>query len=219
MPRGFFLIRAPLKKSLLILFSVLFVDQTVKYLIKTNLMLGESIQVAGNWCYLTFVENNGMAFGMEFGGEFGKLFLSLFRVVVVGTMCYFLLKASKEKKLHPGLQISFSLIIAGAIGNIIDSAFYGLIYNDSFGQVASLFPAEGGYGTFLHGRVVDMFYFPLFEGHFPSWSPIYPSEEFIFFSPVFNVADFSISIGAVIFLFYQKHFFQEKKKEESVIEA
>jgi len=207
------------KKSLIILLSVLAIDQTVKFLIKTNLMLGESIQVAGHWCYLTFVENNGMAFGMEFGGEFGKLFLSLFRIVVVGTMCYYLLKASKEKKLHPRLQVSFSLIIAGAIGNIIDSAFYGLIFNDSFGQVASLFPTEGAYGTFLHGRVVDMFYFPLFEGHFPSWSPVYAGEEFIFFSPVFNVADFSISIGAVIFLFYQKHFFTEKKKEDPVVEA
>jgi signal peptidase II len=219
MPRGFFLTFSPVKKSLFILLSVLFVDQAVKLWIKTHMVLGESIQVAGHWFYITFVENYGMAFGMEFGGDFGKLFLSLFRVVVVGVMAYYLLKASREKKLHPGLQVSFSLIIAGAIGNIIDSAVYGLIFNDSFGQVASLFPAEGGYGTFLHGRVVDMFYFPLFEGHFPSWSPVYANEQFIFFSPVFNVADAAISVGAVVFLFYQKHFFAEKKNEETPAEA
>ena len=193
--------------------SVLFFDQVLKFWIKTHLMLGESIRIAGNWFYISFVENNGMAFGMEFGGEFGKLFLSLFRIVVVGVMAYYLLKAAKEKKLHPGLEVSFSLIIAGAIGNIIDSALYGLIFNDSFGQVASFLPPEGGYGTFLHGKVVDMFYFPLFEGHFPSWSPIYATEQFIFFSPVFNIADAAISIGAVIFLFYQKHFFTEKNED------
>jgi signal peptidase II len=204
-----------LKKSLIILLSVLIVDQLVKVWIKTHMMLGESIQVAGNWFYITFVENNGMAFGMEFGGEFGKLFLSLFRVVVVGVMAYYLLKAAKENKLHPGLQVSFSLIIAGAIGNIIDSAFYGLFFNDSFGQVASFMPPEGTYGKFLHGKVVDMFYFPLFEGHFPSWSPIFSGEAFVFFSPVFNVADSAISIGAVIFMFYQKHFFNEKQTAPS----
>ncbi|MEZ5174440.1 MAG: signal peptidase II [Bacteroidia bacterium] len=108
---------------------------------------------------------------------------------------------------------SFSFIVAGAIGNIIDSAFYGLIFNDSFGQVATLFPPEGGYASFLHGHVVDMFYFPLIESNFPDWIPFWGGEHFIFFSPVFNLADASITFGAGIFLIYQKHFFAEKKAE------
>jgi signal peptidase II len=177
-------------------------------------MLGESVRVSGDWFYLSFVENNGMAFGIEFGGEFGKLFLSLFRIAVVGTMAWFLFKAAKKNALHPGLVWSFSFIIAGAIGNIIDSVFYGIVFNDSFGQVATFMPAEGGYSTFLHGHVVDMFYFPIIESHFPQWFPMWGGEAFVFFSPVFNVADASITLGAIIFLFFQKHFFNEKAEEK-----
>ena len=182
-------------------------------------MLGESVSVAGDWFYLSFVENNGMAFGLEFGGEFGKLFLTLFRIGVVGAMAWYLFKAAKKKTLHPGLVWSFSFIVAGAIGNIIDSAFYGIIFNDSFGQVASFMPEEGGYGTFLHGYVVDMFYFPIIESHFPDWMPFWGGESFTFFSPVFNVADASITAGAGVFLLFQKHFFKEEgKKVEEIAE-
>jgi signal peptidase II len=207
------------RKPLLIIFFVLLVDQIVKFWIKTHFMLGESVSVAGDWFYLSFVENNGMAFGLEFGGEFGKLFLSLFRIGVVGAMAWYLFKAAKKKTLHPGLVWSFSFIVAGAIGNIIDSAFYGIIFNDSFGQVASFMPEEGGYGTFLHGYVVDMFYFPIIESHFPDWMPFWGGESFTFFSPVFNVADASITAGAGVFLLFQKHFFKEEgKKVEEIAE-
>lgn len=208
-----------MRKPLLIIFFVLLVDQIVKFWIKTHFMLGESVSVAGDWFYLSFVENNGMAFGLEFGGEFGKLFLSLFRIGVVGAMAWYLFKAAKKKTLHPGLVWSFSFIVAGAIGNIIDSAFYGIIFNDSFGQVASFMPEEGGYGTFLHGYVVDMFYFPIIESHFPDWMPFWGGESFTFFSPVFNVADASITAGAGVFLLFQKHFFKEEgKKVEEIAE-
>jgi len=202
------------KKPLIIILLVLLADQILKIWIKTNMFLGESIRVAGDWFYITFIENYGMAFGMEFGGEYGKLILSLFRIVVVGTMLYFLFKASKNKTLHQGLVVSFSLIVAGAIGNIIDSAVYGLLFNDSYGQVATFMSAEGGYATFLHGRVVDMFYFPIIESHFPSWFPVWGGEDFTFFSPVFNLADASITTGVGIFIIYQKHFFKEEKKSE-----
>jgi signal peptidase II len=202
------------RQPLIIILLVLLADQVLKFWVKTSFMLGESIPVAGNWFYLSFVENNGMAFGIEFGGEFGKLFLSLFRIVVVGAMTWFLFKSASKFTLHPGLVTSFSFIVAGAIGNIIDSAFYGLIFNDSFGQVATLFPPDGGYESFLHGHVVDMFYFPIIESTFPDWLPFWGGEHFIFFSPVFNLADASITFGAGIFLIYQKHFFNEKPKEE-----
>lgn len=201
------------RQPLIIILLVLLADQILKVWVKTSFMLGESVSVAGDWFYLSFVENNGMAFGIEFGGEFGKLFLSLFRIGVVGAMTWFLFKSTIKSTLHPGLVTSFSFIVAGAIGNIIDSAFYGLIFNDSFGQVASLFPAEGGYETFLHGHVVDMFYFPIIESTFPDWFPFWGGEHFVFFSPVFNLADASITLGAGIFLIYQKHFFNEKNSE------
>jgi len=180
--------------------------------------LQDSIRVAGDWFYITFIENNGMAFGMEFGGEWGKITLSLFRIIVVGIMTWFLLRAARENKLHQGLLVSFSLIVAGAIGNIIDSLFYGIIFNDSFGQVATFLSPEGGYSSFLHGRVVDMFYFPLIESRFPDWLPIWGGENFIFFSPVFNVADAAITSGVGLFLIYQKHFFNDEKgKKQGVI--
>ena len=149
---------------------VLLVDQVLKVWIKTHMTMGEEFSVIGSWFRIHFVENNGMAFGFEFGGDYGKIFLSLFRVVAVFGIGWYILKLIK-KGLPMGFIACVSLIFAGAIGNIIDSAFYGLIFNDSSGQVSTLFPEGGGYASFLHGRVVDMFYFPLFSGVFPHWVP------------------------------------------------
>ena len=203
-------------KSIIVIFAILIADQALKIWIKTNLSLGDEIVVLKNWFILHFVENNGMAFGFEFAGEYGKIFLSVFRIVAVFAIGWYLLKLAKQKHIPFGFIISLSLIFAGAVGNIIDSLFYGLIFNDSFGQVASLFPTGGGYAGFLHGRVVDMLYFPLFTGRYPSWLPFVGGNPFIFFRPVFNVADSSISVGIFsILLFYRKYFNKTVKKEEN----
>ncbi len=195
-----------LKKSILIVVLILLADQILKIWIKTNMTLGQEFNIIGHWFLIHFVENNGMAFGFEFGGEYGKIFLSLFRVVAVFGIGWYILKLVK-KDLPMGFIACVSLIFAGAIGNIIDSAFYGLIFNDSYGRVASLFPEGGGYATFLHGRVVDMFYFPLISGTYPSWVPLAGGSDFQFFRPVFNIADSSISIGIFsIIFFYRKQF-------------
>lgn len=195
-----------MKKPILLILLVLFLDQFLKIWIKTHLLLGEEIHLAGNWAILHFTENNGMAFGMEFAGNYGKLFLSLFRIVAVFALAYYIYWLT-TKKAKTGLVLSFALIFAGAFGNIIDSIFYGRIFSESYNQLATLFPAGGGYSGLLHGKVVNMLYFPLLQGHFPSWFPFWGSEEFIFFRPVFNLADFSISVGVGIILVYQKRFF------------
>lgn len=199
-------------KSLLLIFLILVADQILKIYIKTHFMLGEEVVVAKNWFIIHFVENNGMAFGFEFGDSIGKYFLSIFRIAAIGALGWYLSKLWK-RDLPFGIIACFSLIIAGAAGNLIDSAFYGLIFNESHGQVATLFPEGGGYTSFLLGKVVDMFYFPLVETHFPSWFPLWGGQEFIFFRPVFNIADSAISVGIVtIFIFYRS-FFDEKKEE------
>ncbi len=202
-----------LQKSTLIVVLVLLADQILKLWIKTNMALGDEFPIIGRWFIIHFVENNGMAFGFEFGGDYGKIFLSLFRVVAVFGIGYYILKLAK-KDIPMGFIACVALIFAGAIGNIIDSAFYGLIFSDSYGQVASLFPAGGGYATFLHGRVVDMFYFPLFSGIYPEWVPFIGGSDFQFFRPVFNVADSSITIGIFsIMIFYRKQFSELTSKE------
>lgn len=173
--------------------------------------LGQEFPVFGNWFYIHFTENPGMAFGMEFGGEFGKLALSLFRIIAVTVIGFYLFRLPKTT--HKGLKISAALIFAGAVGNIIDSVFYGVIFNDSFNQLATFFPAEGGYESLLHGRVVDMFWFPLFDGTFPDWFPIWGGEDFLFFRPVFNVADAAISVGIGLVFIFQKKFFGNKESE------
>ena len=209
-----------LQKSILIVVLVLLVDQILKIWIKTNMTLGQEFPVIGNWFIIHFVENNGMAFGFEFGGDYGKIFLSLFRVVAVFGIGWYILQLIK-KGLPMGFIACVSLIFAGAIGNIIDSAFYGLIFNDSYGEVSKLFPPSGGYASFLHGRVVDMFYFPLFSGVFPNWVPFVGGTDFQFFRPVFNVADSAISVGIFsIIIFYRKQFnnLDRKEKEESTTE-
>lgn len=200
-------------KSILLIFLILLADQVLKIFIKTHFMLGEEVVIFKNWFIIHFVENNGMAFGFEFGNSIGKYFLSIFRIVAIGALAWYLTKLWK-KEIPFGLIACFSLILAGAAGNLIDSAVYGLIFNDSHGQVATFMPAGGGYTTFLLGKVVDMFYFPLIETHYPSWFPIWGGQEFIFFRPVFNIADSSISVGIVaIFIFYRSHF--DEKKEEA----
>lgn len=209
-----------LAKSLLIVTLILLVDQVLKIYIKTTMAIGDEFPVFGNWFYIHFVENNGMAFGAEltFLGEYGKLFLSVFRIVAVIAIGWYILKLIK-KDLSMGFIACISLIFAGAIGNIIDSAFYGLIFSDSYGQIASVFPEGGGYASFLHGRVVDMFYFPLIEGRYPEWLPFKGGEEFLFFRPVFNIADSSITVGIFsILLFYRKTFSMLEKDDEQPIE-
>lgn len=200
-------------KLLLFAIILLIIDQVVKIWIKTHMVIGEEINVFGDWFKILFVENNGMAFGMEFGdGKAGKMFLSLFRIVAVGAIGWYIVRLVKEKA-PTGVLFSFVLIFCGAIGNIIDSLFYGMIFDDSHYQVATLFPPDGGYAGFLHGRVVDMLYFPLIEGRFPVWMPIWGGQEFIFFRPVFNLADSYITIGVLILiLFYRKFFTDDKKK-------
>lgn len=201
-------------KVSLIVFLVLLIDQSVKIWVKTHMEYGDEIQIFGlNWALIHFVENNGMAFGLQLGGDYGKLVLSLFRIVAVGFLIYYIRFLIKEKA-NFGLQLSFALILAGAVGNIIDSAFYGLIFSESsyHGGVAQLFPPEGGYGTFLHGKVVDMLYFPMIEGNFPEWFPIWGGNHFMFFKPVFNIADTAISVGVINILLFQRSFFSHKEQ-------
>lgn len=180
--------------------------------------MGESHTVFANWFYIHFTENEGMAFGMKLGGSWGKLFLSLFRIVAVILMGWWLYKVSRVKG-STGLVVCISLIIAGALGNIIDSAFYGLIFNEStFMQVASIFPPGGGYASFLHGKVVDMLYFPIIETHYPSWFPIYGGQDFLFFRPVFNIADSSITTGVLLLILFQNRFFGKRDSIQSPVE-
>ncbi len=192
-----------LQKSGLLIGIILIIDQASKYWIKTNLMLGEEFNVIGNWFRIHFVENNGMAFGFEFAGEYGKMFLTLFRIVAVTFIGWYLVKIAKQDHIPTGFRVCVALIFAGAVGNIIDCVFYGVIFNDSFRQVAELFPATGGYSSFLHGKVVDMLYFPLIDSYYPNWIPFIGGHSFQFFRPVFNVADSSISIGiCTLLIFY-----------------
>lgn len=207
-------------RLLFVIFAVLIADQVLKVWIKTNLSLGEEIVIFKDWFIIHFVENNGMAFGFEFAGEYGKLFLSFFRILAVIAIGWYLFKLTRLKQIPFGFLASIALIFSGAIGNIIDSILYGMIFNHSYGQVADFLPDGGGYASFLHGRVVDMFYFPLLQGNFPDWLPVWGGKDFIFFRPVFNIADSSITIGIFsILLFYRKQFNSlettEKKNEDT----
>lgn len=193
------------RKSILIIVLILVADQTLKVLVKTNMTLYEQIPFLGNWGILHFVENNGMAFGFSIPGGWGKIILTLFRmgaVIAIG----FYLKHLITLGAHKGLIISLSMVMAGALGNIIDSVFYGVIFSGSnVIETATLFPEGGGYAPLLHGKVVDMFYFPIIKGNYPSW--FRDGSSFIFFRPVFNIADSSITVAVVIILLNQKRFF------------
>ena len=191
-----------MKKPLLVIFIILLIDQITKFWIKLNMTIGESFSVLGDWFQIYFIENNGMAFGWEFGAQYGKLVLSIFRIIAVALLFYLIYYLAK-KKTKFGPLFGISLITAGALGNIIDGMFYGMIFSEStFTQVATLFPADGGYSGFLQGKVVDMLYFPLFT--IPEWMPFFGGQ--IFFSPIFNIADSAITIGFLYLLIFQWDF-------------
>ena len=187
-----------MRKPLILIFAILIADQILKIWIKLNLSLGEEIALIGDWCKIHFIENEGMAFGMAFGGSWGKLFLTLFRIAASVAIFIYLKKLIKRKESKLVIY-SMALIFAGAVGNIIDSLFYGLIFSDSsFFHSAEIF--QGGYGSFLHGRVVDMFYFPLIDTTFPNWLPLFGGQPFQFFNAIFNIADISITFGVLILI-------------------
>lgn len=194
----------PGKQVALIVFMLLLIDQAVKIWIKTHMTIGESIPVFGNWFQIYFIENNGMAFGMQFGGAIGKFFLTALRLVLIGVIIYYV-----KKLIESGSSRAFltgvALILVGAIGNVIDSMFYGILFSESnFTQVAALFPEGGGYAPFMFGKVVDMLYFPIIDTTLPQWFPFKGGEQFIFFRPIFNIADSCITIGVFYLLLFKR---------------
>lgn len=198
------------RSAILLIIGIVVVDQVLKFWIKTHMLIGQEYDILGHWFRIHFIENEGMAYGLSFGGSMGKIALTLFRLgaVVFG---FYILKRLIKDRYHKGLVICGAMILAGAIGNLVDSLFYGMIFSSSsYTQLAQLFPAGGGYAHFLQGKVVDMLYFPLYEGFLPTWIPFKGGEYFIFFQPVFNIADASISVGVITILLFQKTFFQRK---------
>ncbi|MEG1586901.1 MAG: lipoprotein signal peptidase [Bacteroidales bacterium] len=195
--------------ALLLVFLVLIVDQASKIWVKTHMTMHESIEITP-WFFIYFTENNGMAYGIEL---FSKLFLTLFRIAAVTAFSIYLYKCIR-KHYSTGFILCIALIIAGATGNIIDSVFYGQIFSNSYGQLATMFPEGGGYAPFFYGKVVDMLYFPLFQFTWPHWMPFVGGEEFLFFRPIFNIADSAITVGvALLFIFYRHHLGDDKKKD------
>jgi signal peptidase II len=201
-------------KAILLIVLVLVIDQIIKIQIKTTMTIGQSIFVFGDWFQIRFIENPGMAFGLDIPGRWGKPVLTLFRIFAVAVIGWYL-RQMIIKKASNGLIFCIALILAGASGNIIDSIFYGVIFDEStFFKVATMFPEDGGYAPLLYGKVVDMLYLPVIQG-LPEWFPGKGGENFIFFRPIFNIADTSITTGILIILIYQKRFF---KSEEHLVE-
>ena len=202
-----------MKRCIILVLLILLLDQAFKVWIKTHMYIGQEYHVLGDWFLIHFTENEGMAFGMKLGGSAGKLILSIFRIIAVILIGYYMYTLTRKKQ-PAGLLLSLSLILAGALGNIIDSAFYGLLFSaSSYHTVAEFLPEGGGYAPFLYGKVVDMLYFPLIETNLPDWLPIWGGKHFIFFRPVFNLADSSITIGVIILIVFQKKFFGRERGE------
>lgn len=202
-----------LKKATLLIILILLIDQISKIYIKTHFALGKGFPVF-DWFEILFVENEGMAWGAKIPGQYGKLILTLFRLVAICGIGYWLWD-SVRKKGSAILVSAVALIFAGAFGNIIDSVFYGILFNDSHGQLATFLPEAGGYGTLFHGKVVDMLYFPLWSGYLPDWIPGWGGQYFTFFEPVFNIADSAITVGvALLIIFNKKAFPKEEEKEK-----
>ncbi len=197
------------KLVIFLVIALLIIDQLIKFYVKLNMTIGESIPVFGSWFQIYFIENPGMAFGMELGGgSIGKLVLSLFRLVLIGYIIYLLIKLLRKGDTPTGAIMGISLVLVGAIGNMIDSLLYGVLFSESYmNAVAQFLPAAGGYAAPLFGKVVDMFYFPLIETTLPEWLPIWGGEEFIFFRPIFNFADACISVGVIYMIIFQRKFF------------
>ena len=195
-----------------IILAILVIDQVIKIMVKTHMHIGESIPVFGSWFQILFIENEGMAFGMHFGGSVGKILLSVFRLAASVGIAWFIVYLIKKES-RKFLIVSMALVFAGAVGNIIDSCFYGLIFSESTFEVATMFPEEGGYAPFLFGKVVDMFYFPIIDTTLPEWVPIWGGEHFTFFNAIFNFADAAITIG--IFMLVIDQIFSSKKDKKS----
>ena len=194
---------------------LLVIDQVIKILVKTNMTIGQSIHVLGDWFQIYFIENNGMAFGMQFGGQIGKYLLSIFRIVLVALILVYMKRLLKKPETPWGVLIGLAAIMCGALGNIVDSLFYGLVFSEStFTQVAQLFPEGGGYAPFLQGKVVDMLYFPLIDTDLPSWVPFWGGRHVIFFRPIFNFADSCITCGAIYLLIFHWRFFSGNKADD-----
>ena len=204
---------------LLVGIGLVIIDQVIKILVKTNMSIGENFNVIGQWFKIYFIENEGMAFGMKFGGSVGKFILSLFRIVLFGALVYWIRALLKKPGTPSGVTVGLTLIAAGALGNIIDSVFYGVLFSESTHVPATFLPAEGGYAPLFYGKVVDMFYFPIIDTYWPEWVPFVGGDHFIFFSPIFNFADASISCGVIAaFLFYGRTLGQEFQKMENTKE-
>lgn len=202
-----------LKKASFLIIFILLIDQISKFYIKTHFILGEDVKVF-DWFKILFVENRGMAWGAQIPGEYGKLILTTFRLIAILAIGYWLWD-SVRKGASKVLVLAISLIFAGAMGNIIDSVFYGILFDGSLNQVATFLPENGGYAPLFHGNVVDMLYFPLWEGELPEWLPIWGGDYFTFFEPVFNIADTSISVGVALLILFHKKAFPKEKEENN----